>query len=66
MRTANTTPIYGRFMEVRDITHSYPQDVDIMDHLNGPNWHLESFMDLHNEDAIWVYASMGLKRMGLH
>jgi hypothetical protein len=58
-------PIYGRFYEPTDMHHNYPRAINIMAHVNGSNWHQESFVDLEDEDFIWGAACVASKRMGL-
>src|SRR5579872_287418 len=65
MRTVRVPPIYGRFNEVGDMTHNYSRAIDIMAHVDGPNWHNESFSDLEDEDFIWGVSCIASKHMGL-
>src|SRR5579872_3197635 len=57
--------IYGRFHQVGGLTHNYPRDVDIMRRVDGEHWHADAFHDLHNEDALWAWAMVCSKGMGL-
>jgi hypothetical protein len=66
MQTIVEPLIYGRFHEPSDLCHNYLQAVDIMAHVNGPDWHLESFLDLEDKDFIFGVACVASKRMGLH
>jgi hypothetical protein len=65
MRTIRAPPIYGRFHEVNDLHHNYPWAMDIMAHVDGPNWHNKSFSDLEDEDFLWGVSCIAGKRMGL-
>src|SRR5579872_5005865 len=66
MRTICALLIYGRFHEVDNLRHNYPRAVNIMDQVDGPNWHNKSFHDLEDEDFIWGASCVASKRMGLH
>ena len=65
MRTVRAPPIYGHFNEPSDMRHNYPQAVDIMSQVDGPNWHNKSFSDLEDEDFIWGMSCIASKCMGL-
>src|SRR5579872_6305459 len=65
-QTLYPPPLFGRFHQVRDVTHNYPIASTIMDQVGGDNWKQESFTDLYDEDALWAFAMTSSKRMGLH
>lgn len=64
-RSCYPPPIYGRFHQIGDMTQNYPKAPEIMSRLEGDNWFNESFHDLHDEDALWGFAMVTSKRMGL-